>query len=45
MLARYPGIDPKTLTIQGTREPMSFGMTALAVVVGILAAVVLLMFL
>ena len=45
VLARYPGIDPKTLTIQGTREPMSFGMTALAVVVGILAAVVLLMFL
>lgn len=45
ILAEYPGIDPKDLILSKPKEPMSFGMTALAVIVGIIGAVILLSFL
>ena len=44
MLANYPGIDPETL-ISGSREPLSFGMVVLAVILGVVGAVFLLMLL
>lgn len=45
VLAEYPGVDPKTLAAAAPREPMSFGMVVLAVILGIVAAMILLMFL
>lgn len=45
LLAQYPGIDPKDLAMSIPKQPMSFGMTALAVIVGIIGAVILLSFL
>ena len=44
-LLDYPEVDPKTLGVAAPKEPMSFGMTALAVVVGIIGAAIVLMFL
>ena len=45
ILAGYPGINPQDLAVSRPKEPMSFGMTALAVIVGIVGAVILLSFL
>lgn len=45
ILAGYPGINPQDLAVAKPKEPMSFGMTALAVIVGIVGAVILLSFL
>lgn len=45
VLIEFPGIDPKTMAFSSPEEPMSFGMTVLAVIVGIVGAVLLLMFL
>ena len=45
ILSEYPGIDPKNLVLSKPKEPMSFGITALAVIVGIVGAVILLSFL
>ena len=44
VLAKYPGVDPETL-ISGSREPLSFGMVVLAVILGVVGAVFLLMLL
>ena len=44
VLANYPGVDPETL-ISGSREPLSFGMVVLAVILGVVGAVFLLMLL
>ncbi|NBI08478.1 helix-turn-helix domain-containing protein [Colidextribacter sp. OB.20] len=45
ILAEYPGIDPKSLILTPRNEPMTFGMTVLAVIAGIIGAVILLSFL
>ena len=45
ILEGYPGIDPNNLILSGPKEPMTFGMTVLAVVVGIVAGVLILSFL
>lgn len=42
ILAGYPGIDPKTLAPAKPREPMSFGMVVLAVVLGVVGGIFLL---
>ena len=44
ILAGYPRVDPQSL-VSARPEPMSFGSVVLAVIVGIIGAVVLLMFL
>ena len=44
-LIEFPGIDPKTMAFSSPEEPMSFGMRVLAVIVGIVGAVLLLTFL
>lgn len=45
ILEGYPGIDPNNLILSGPKEPMSFGTMVLAVIVGIVAAVLILSFL
>lgn len=45
ILAEYPGIDPQKLALSDRAEPMTFGMTVLAVIAGIIGAVILLSFL
>lgn len=45
VLAHYPGLNPSTLISASPREPMSFGMMVLAVILGVVGAVILLMFL
>lgn len=42
ILANYPGIDPQTLAPAKPREPMSFGMVVLAVVLGVVGGIFLL---
>lgn len=45
ILAEYPSIAPRNLITATPQEPMSFGMVVLAVMVGIVGAIILLMFL
>lgn len=45
ILEEYPGIDPNNLILSGPKEPMTFGMTVLAVVVGIVVGMLVLSFL
>jgi len=45
VLAEYPGIYPGDLVLPSSKEPMTFGMTVLAVIAGIVAAVLILSFL
>lgn len=45
ILEGYPGIDPNNLILSGPKEPMTFGMTVLAVVIGIVVGVLVLSFL
>jgi len=45
ILVGYPGIDPKDLALASSKEPMTFGKTVLAVVVGIVVGVLVLSFL
>jgi len=45
ILAEYPGINPQDLVLTSRTEPMTFGMTVLAVIAGIVAAVLILSFL
>ena len=45
ILEGCPGIDPNNLILSGPKEPMTFGMTVLAVVVGIVVGMLVLSFL